>query len=396
MSSTAPPTDIPAEELSRVIGLIYDCAVDPERWPVALEAMGGLIGARMSSIAIYDPSKQTARFARYWGADPDWQYWIKLFEEKYAALMPFYAVMEDVPAGEPINTASMMQLSGRNDFYETEFYKGWGEPAGLKDVVAAIILKSPTINCALNIHTPLEADYVGPREIEIVRILVPHVRRAVLISNMLDMRALEAESVKSTLDLLSAAVVLTDGEGNVVHANAAARLMLQAGDPIQITFDKLTVRNEDAATALSKAIARAASEESAMGSSGIGVPVPFADGRPALAHVMPLATPPLRSQLAPSVKAAVFISTTDAQQPPVEALSALFELTAAEQKVLASVLDGRNQAETAEHLKIAESTVKTHLGRIFSKTHTTNQAELAQIADRLAMPACKRESLGAR
>ncbi len=219
------------------------------------------------------------------------------------------------------------------------------------------------------------------------RLLAPHVKRAVLISDMLDMRSLEAASVKSTLDLLSSAVILTDGEAQIIHANAAARAMLAAGDPILSTFDKLTVRNDDAANALRIAIARAANAESEMGASGIGVPVPYADGRPAIAHVLPLATPPLRSQLAPSVKAAVFISTTDAQQPPVEALGALFELTPAEQKVLASVLADRNQAETAEHLKIAESTVKTHLGRIFSKTHTTNQSELTKLADRLAAPA---------
>ena len=387
MSSGSTPPNVSNDELSRVIGLIYDCAIDPERWPVALEAMCGLVGATLGSIAVHNPTLRSTQYTKCWGANPDWPEWIRLYEETYSAVMPFHGIMPFMDLDEPLNTELLIKASGRNDFYETPFYKEWAEPAGLKDVVTMILIRNEKRFCVLGMHTPIGADLVGARQLEIGRLLAPHVRRAVLISDLLDMRALEASSVKSTLDLLSSAVVLTDGEAQVIHANTAARAMLACGDPIQITFDKLTVRNDDAANALRKAIARAANSESEMGSSGIGVPVPFADGRPAIAHVLPLATPPLRSQLAPSVKAAVFISTTDAAMPPVEALAALFELTPAEQKVLASVLAGRNQMETAEHLSIAESTVKTHLGRIFSKTGTTNQSELSKLADRLAVPA---------
>lgn len=387
MSSGTTPPGVSQEELSRVIALIYDCAINPAQWPKALEGIGGLVGARMSSIAIVDPKNHAARFASYWSPDPNWHYWVNLFEEKFASIMPFHGVMAVLPECEPVNTATMMRLSGRNDFYESEFYRGWAEPAGLKDVVAAWVCKSPSMNCALNVHTPLEAAYVGDREISIVRLLVPHVRRAVLISDMLDMRTLEASSLKSTLDLLSAAVILTDSEAEVVHANIAAKAMLRSGDPVQVKFGKLAARNDDAANALRNAIARAAKSEAEMGSSGLGVPVNFADGSPAIAHVLPLAAPPVRSRLSPSVKAAVFITTTHAEQPPVEAIAALFDLTLAEQKVLASILEGRNQAETATHLGIADSTVKTHLGRIFSKTSTASQAELAQIAERLSVKA---------
>ena len=386
---TAPPS-VPSEELSRVIGLIYDCAIDQALWPKALEAMCGLIGAKFGSIALHDPSQQSVRYSKYWGAEPDFLERVRQYEQTYAALMPFHDIIPIFELDEPANTAMMMNASGRNDFYQTRFYKEWAEPAGLKDVASTILFRSETRFCIFAMHTPVGADFVSLRELDITRLLVPHVKRAVLISDILDMRTLEACSVKSTLDLLTAAVVLTDGEAHVIHANTAARAMLAAGDPVQTVADRLTIRNSDAANALRNAIARAAKSEAEMGGSGIGVPVPFADGRPAIAHVLPLATPPLRSNLAPSVKAAVFISTADAALPPVEAIAALYELTGAERKVLASILDGRNQAETSAHLGIADSTVKTHLARIFSKTHTSNQADLAQLAERLSVKAGKR------
>ncbi len=375
------PPGVSNEDLSRVIGLIYDCAIDPELWPVALEGVCRLTSSQSGGITVLDSTTNELRFASQWGLEPDK---LQLLNEKYGALSPIWSHLHRLEIDEPVGTRNLV---GEDEYLASRFHQEWAGPAGYQDLIGSLLVKSGRGYGTIAVTIGSAREPVQARDLAILRQLVPHVRRAIVISDMLDMRSLEAASVKSTLDLLLAAVVLTDGVGTVIHANAAARAMLEDGDPIQISFDKLTVRNDDAANALRKAISRAANAESEMGGSGIGVPVPFADGRPAIAHVLPLATPPLRSQLAPSVKAAVFISTTDAHLPPVEALTGLYELTPAEQKVLASVLDGRNQAETAEHLKLAESTVKTHLGRIFSKTNTTNQSELTKLAERLAAPA---------
>lgn len=58
------------------------------------------------------------------------------------------------------------------------------------------------------------------------------------------------------------------------------------------------------------------------------------------------------------------------------AMRDLYELSASESKVVSLLVQGRNTKEIAHSLEVADSTLRTHLKRIFSKTETRHQAEL--------------------
>ena len=58
------------------------------------------------------------------------------------------------------------------------------------------------------------------------------------------------------------------------------------------------------------------------------------------------------------------------------AMRDLYELSASESKVVSLLVQGCNTKEIANTLEVAESTLRTHLKRIFSKTETRHQAEL--------------------
>ena len=71
------------------------------------------------------------------------------------------------------------------------------------------------------------------------------------------------------------------------------------------------------------------------------------------------------------------------------AMRDLYELSASESKVVSLLLQGRNTKEIASSLEVADSTLRTHLKRIFSKTQTRHQAELVSkilLCDTYVMP----------
>jgi DNA-binding CsgD family transcriptional regulator len=70
------------------------------------------------------------------------------------------------------------------------------------------------------------------------------------------------------------------------------------------------------------------------------------------------------------------------------------KLTPAETRVLLKVVEFGGVSETARNLNIAESTVKTHLGRIFIKTDTQRQADLVKLVAGFASPVNNRMILG--
>ena len=78
--------------------------------------------------------------------------------------------------------------------------------------------------------------------------------------------------------------------------------------------------------------------------------------------------------------AAIFIQDP-IEMPPLaaEAFGELFRLTGSERRVLLAMASGLCVKEAAGSLGISESTVKTHLKHIFSKTGTSKQTELNRL-----------------
>jgi DNA-binding CsgD family transcriptional regulator len=130
----------------------------------------------------------------------------------------------------------------------------------------------------------------------------------------------------------------------------------------------------------------AAQEEAIICKAGLAIRLTEPDVPPVFAHVLPLTGSEFRTRLQPDAVAAVLIGTTPDGQDGADAMAAAFDLTPAETRVLASLLDGRTLAETATALGIAAATAKTHLDHVFAKTGVTRQADLMRLGTRLVPP----------
>jgi PAS domain-containing protein len=70
------------------------------------------------------------------------------------------------------------------------------------------------------------------REIALLRQLAPHIRRAVTISDLIDLKALEAQALAAALDNFAVGVIVVAEDDRILHANDAARRMFAAGSPV--------------------------------------------------------------------------------------------------------------------------------------------------------------------
>jgi DNA-binding CsgD family transcriptional regulator len=218
-----------------------------------------------------------------------------------------------------------------------------------------------------------------------MRLLVPHVRRAVKIIDILDARKIEADTLAATLDTFIAAVVVVGEDGRILHANDAARKMLAARTPIAAVDGVLSVRNAAADAELSAAISLARNDESQIGTGALGVPL--RSDEPSVAHVLPLARGDVRTRLMPQATAAVFITRAKSEScTDVRALARSFNLTAAETRLLEQLAHNATLADAAGTLDISQETARTHLAHIFSKTGISRQADLLTLVDRLVPP----------
>jgi DNA-binding CsgD family transcriptional regulator len=223
-------------------------------------------------------------------------------------------------------------------------------------------------------------------------LLLPHIRRAVIISDVLDACTIERARMAEALDALRCGVVLTDIHSAILHANSSAERMLRNGDgPVRSSGGKFLARVSAAAKELRDAIRLAAQDEASVGKTGLAIRLTKPGEPPIWAHVLPLTGSDLRTRLQPSAVAAVFIGVPPADVDAAQATAAFFDLTPAETRVLASLFGGRTLAETAHALGIAATTARTHLDKIFAKTGVARQADLMRLATSLIPPTTPKE-----
>jgi DNA-binding CsgD family transcriptional regulator len=190
-----------------------------------------------------------------------------------------------------------------------------------------------------------------------------------------------AAAMADTLDRLGAALFLVDADGRIVHANLAGRATLAAGNILRQTAGRLVARETAADQCLHGAFAAVGRSDAATGVKATAVPLIAHDGTRHVAHVVPLTFGARRQAGTPyAAAAAVFVTEVMLDTPPSpEIIAKAYKLTPTELRILLAIVEVGGVPEVAEALGVAESTVRTHLARLFQKTATTRQTDLVKI-----------------
>lgn len=361
--------------LSTLIGDIYDVALDPALWPHVLEGSAGFVGGTASALFLKDSVRKTHNTIHAWGYDPDYT---RIYIEKYGQFDPFATAQIFFDIGEPISLADIMPHS---EHRKSRFYKEWVQPQHWIDAIAATLERSATTYAAFSVIRHENDGIVDEKARRRMKLIVPHVRRAVLIGKIIDLHKVEAAALADTLDGLATAIFLADASGRIIHANAAGHAMLAEGAVVRGSRGKLVAADAVAGRALHDILMNAESGDAAIGTTGIAVPLSSRDGERYVAHVLPLTCGARRKAgIAYSVVAAVFVHKAAIDLPhPLEAIASTFKLTPAEMRVLLMVVQLGGVPDIAPVLGVSEETVKTHLKRVFSKTNTSRQADLVKL-----------------
>src|SRR5262245_15691636 len=226
---SAMKADLSHQELSEAIGCIYDCTLDPSRWEPTLDALRKLVACRSAQLALVDLRQHRILIQKVLGVDAQW---LEL-QAKYLPEITSFAerhLDSGLPMDHPLVTS---RLSSPARYAASPFFQEWCRPQGYIDVVQINLIRTPTRISGLALGRHQSEGLIEERDIELMRLLVPHVRRAVTISNVLDAQAIEGARLAETLDALKLGVVLANEDSGILHANPAARKRMGDGGPLR-------------------------------------------------------------------------------------------------------------------------------------------------------------------
>jgi DNA-binding CsgD family transcriptional regulator/PAS domain-containing protein len=372
------------EILLDLIGTIYDTTLDRALWPEVLRRSAEFVGGSASSLYSKNTARKTGNKFLCWSPRFDAAALPSYFDE-YVRIDPATTCQFLFDVGQIYSMGDCMPYA---EFMETRVYKEWARPLGLADQLAATLDKS-AMNFSL--FAVFRSEEQGRADDEMRRrmgLVVPHIRRAVLIGNVMDLNVTEKTAFADALDGLAAGVFLVDEGARIVFANRSGQGMLDDGKILCQKNRVLTAVDRRTGTTLPDVIASARDGDAAIGANGIAVPLSSHSAEPWLAHILPLTSGARRQAgIAHSAVAAVFVHQASLDAPSaMETMSKLYGLTPGELRVLAAVSVVGGVAAVAEVVGIAESTVRTHLLRLFAKTGTNRQSDLVKLVATHASP----------
>jgi DNA-binding CsgD family transcriptional regulator len=370
-----------SKRLPTLIGDIYDAVIDPAQRNDVLDKIASFTGGHSGGLLSKHSLSKSEVLYCYVGADPDS---LQVYSESYPKLDP----TADSPCFGVEQVVSATDLVPYEEFRRGRFYREWARPHGWVDVASAVIEKSATSCTFLSVVRHEANGLVDDEMRRRMTLLIPHVRRALLIGKTIHRKQTEAVCFSDVLDGLSAGMILVDANGRIVHTNNAGNAILDAGDFLRSVCGRLVASDLAINAALREILVAANAGDAALGVKGIALPLTAHDGERYVAHVLPLTSGARREAgLAYNAVAALFIRKASLEPfSPPEVIGEMYKLTPSELRVLLAIVDIGGVPEVAAALGVAVTTVKTHLSRLFEKTGVARQADLVKLVAGFSTP----------
>jgi DNA-binding CsgD family transcriptional regulator/PAS domain-containing protein len=364
-----------AECLSLLVADIYDAALEPTRWPKALRDVAAFVGGSASSLCSIN-ARRVGGVSHYdWGLQPSL---VQSYFEKYIKFDPvsvgqFVFDVDDV--------YSVVDFLSLEELHESRFYQECFKPHGWLDRVGATLEKSATSFAACVVFRTEEEGPADEGARTRMRLLVPHIRRAAHIGNVIDLHENKASSFAALFDSLADGVLLVDARAHIVFANTAAQNLLAEGNILRDAGGKLAALDNSADRALRTVFAAALGGDAGVGVEGVALPLVSKSNDQWLAHILPLTSGARRrAGIEYSATAAVFVRNVQLETPPLlKTVASLYRLTPRESRVLQALVEVGGVPAVADELGVSAATVRTHLKSLFEKTGMRRQADLVKL-----------------
>ncbi|MBR0781313.1 helix-turn-helix transcriptional regulator [Bradyrhizobium iriomotense] len=380
-------TILQANRFSSLVGEIYDAAANPALRSAALEQVSDFVGGCAATILSRDAAGLSIEIHQHFGTESRFR---QLYRDRYVELDPLLDRSLGLATGRTLGVADVMPYP---EFVATNFYSEWLEPQGAIDLAAVTLERSDARTTILQVLRHRSRGVVDDAMRERMRLLAPHLQRSRVMGRQIGARSHTVADLADVLDGLSTAICLIDADGRVVHANAACRQLFANADLFAMVGDRIVARNTQADKifrSLFEIVADPGTHSARRRRTNL---VTSSDGQHYLLHAFPLR----REDHAPRDMAAtvLFVQRASMVSSLVpDAIAAAFRLTPSELRVLMAIVEIGGVPDIAARLGVAETTVKTHLGRLFEKTGAGRQADLVKIAAGFAAPFARRTDNG--
>lgn len=370
-------------ELLDFVGDIYEASYKPGHWDVVMEKLCQLTGSKSSVLIIENQKSGNRQIISIYG------------------ISRILAVAYNAGLGRYDNTFSLIrtrindvtilpsqELKQNNPSY----YQFILKPADIGHISVVDLHKDRDIRIGLAVHRALNAPGYSDNETHILRLISPHICRAVLIQRELGNARSEARNMMSLVSKIPLGMLLVSQDGTVKFCNSVAEFVLGRHKGLSLVDDKLQAHNRENQKQLDSALQDVLDALHQRTESAAAVrTVSFTHPHSAFPLVLFISSAQEagRGLITSDDErcARVYISDPGGQMNISAAqIAEIFALTNAEAQVTLCLVNGLKLAEIAEHNGTALETVRSQLKAVFHKLGVNTQQDVIRIIVQTMVP----------
>ncbi len=273
------------------------------------------------------------------------------------------------------------ELLPREDLEQSDIYRYLNAPQGYR--YPGMVALTCTLRRleVISFWRSGDEGYLDADSLRLLELLLPHMRSAMEIRQVLGTSRARAEGAEAMADASATPTFLLSNDGRVLQANTAGKRLLREGDGLIVKDDVLHAAKNSMRKPLRRLLQDASRVPRSFG--GFAGVKPLALER--LSGRRPLQL--LVSPVAGHANGGALLLATDPEKPVMlrdDVLREHYRFTEAETEVANGLLTGYSQEEIAAFRGVKIGTVRDQVKSILGKTGTTRQGEL--IALLLSLP----------
>lgn len=352
----------------RVVSQIYEAALVPAHWDIALTSMIDLFAPREWHVAFVVWERLDPPMGRFIGSAGVHPLAQDAYLQHFAGRHEWCIRGHDMRLGDVVLSD---QLIDRNDFKETKFYRHFLGPWGFELAILGMLDRQGPDHMGIVCPGPPDRD---PGDLpQAISMLIPHIQRAARISRRIGEADLRAATETDLIDSSPYCVIALGPGLELLMANSRGQALLERRGSILLRNGRLNV--DDPATQRELADMAAGYRKA----HSITFNARTQDGGEVLMNA--IAIPERQGESFARNAGGSALMLVGGQKIAVsdhmiEALQASFDLTAAEARLAAFLIQGSGVRGYAADRGVSNEAGKYLLKGIYAKTGLSNQTEL--------------------
>lgn len=359
--------------LEALIGRIYESALDPALWDDTLTQLTSSLSPLEWDLAFLIWERNQPPGARFVGSTGLAAWVPDIYGSVYAANNPWSRRISTLRSGTVVDTDELMT---REQFAASPLYRDFLSRWGLNRALAVMLDRRGDERLALVMPGPGERDLSGLRRA--LRVLAPHIQRAVRISHRIAEAELRGDAASAAADRTASAILCLRPDLTVLTANRHVA-GYQARGVLSLAGDRLAFLDRDSQrqlTELARAIPPAGAaftmtDHEGVRVVGVGARVPAQSAR-VLGGVVE--------------GAGLIVSIGGGAEPraiEINRVAGWFGLTPAEARLASGLAAGSTLQDYCTLRNVSLNAGRFLLKGVFRKTEVASQAQLVSLLSRL-------------